>query len=202
MKWCQLNQLDRYIDDLATQYGPRLCRLALKRIGDRDEAEDIVQRAMLRLYEMLRRHPDKQISNPYGYLCQIVNNLCHDILNERKENPTVPLSSLQKKRIKENQEAELFDIEDISPNHQPQIVAESIEVKKKIEEELSKFTNCGMRRTIELHLNGYSTAEISKELQQPDGTTRGYRSKGLLYLRTRLTDEEDNGQSLDNNCTD
>lgn len=198
MNWCQLNELDRYIENLAVQYEQKLCSLAFNKVGNTHEAEEIVQRAMVRLYEMLRRHPSKQISNPYGYLCRIVDNLCKDILKEKMKNVTIPLSYLQERRTEENQRVEPFDVEDISPHHQPQIVAESNEGEKKILEEVSAIPNYGIRSTIQMHLQGYSTQEISQQLQQPDGTTRGNRSKGLQHLRARLTDSQDNGQSLDN----
>nr|WP_245770901.1 sigma-70 family RNA polymerase sigma factor [Natronohydrobacter thiooxidans] len=66
---------------------PRVLRYAARMLGSREEAEDVTQEAMLRLWKMA---PDWQagLAEPATWVFRVARNLCTDRLRRRK--PMVP----------------------------------------------------------------------------------------------------------------
>ena len=64
------------------QYYPRLCVFATTMINDEDEAEEIVQQVIFKLWE--QRDKFNTIDNLQSYLYRSVRNLCINIINHQK----------------------------------------------------------------------------------------------------------------------
>ncbi|MDR2056849.1 MAG: sigma-70 family RNA polymerase sigma factor [Dysgonamonadaceae bacterium] len=64
-----------------------LFRAALKWLQQKEEAEDVVQETMLRLWNIREQLPT--ISNPAAFAMQITKNSCIDRLKSRRENTEV-----------------------------------------------------------------------------------------------------------------
>lgn len=62
--------------------GRRLYSLAFRFLNSREEAEDVVQDVMLKLWE--NRHRLEKIANPVGWATSLTRNLCIDLLRRRK----------------------------------------------------------------------------------------------------------------------
>ena len=75
---------------LAARLGPRAFAYAYRLLGDRAEAEDIAQEAMLRLWKMA---PDWQVGQAKvtTWLFRVVGNLAMDLLRARRRRRAVPL---------------------------------------------------------------------------------------------------------------
>ncbi|MDR2385754.1 MAG: sigma-70 family RNA polymerase sigma factor [Tannerella sp.] len=71
---------------------PVMLAVALKMLGDADDAEDAVQEIMLRIWEM-RAQVTKMI-NPEGYVMQSLRNFCLDRLRAKKQTVEVTQISL------------------------------------------------------------------------------------------------------------
>jgi RNA polymerase sigma-70 factor (ECF subfamily) len=62
---------------------PAMLALAVKMLGDPDDAEDAVQEIMLRIWEM--RLQVSRMTNPAGYAMQSLRNFCLDRLRTEKK---------------------------------------------------------------------------------------------------------------------
>lgn len=73
--------------ELTHKHAPRLHALAMRMLGDRPEAEDVAQEAMLRLWRIA---PDwREEGAAIGtWLYRVASNLCIDRLRRRRERPT------------------------------------------------------------------------------------------------------------------
>ena len=76
--------------DLVNRISPRLFGYAARVLGDRAEAEDVVQEAMLKLWKIAPewRHGEAQVST-WAY--RVTMNLCTDRLRRRTSRPQVAL---------------------------------------------------------------------------------------------------------------
>lgn len=74
--------------EIVAAYGPRCHRLALRQLGPGQEAEDVAQEAMLRLWRIA---PEWQAGTAQisTWLYRVVSNLCTDRLRQR---PRVPVA--------------------------------------------------------------------------------------------------------------
>jgi RNA polymerase sigma-70 factor (ECF subfamily) len=73
---------DRFKTDIIPLRSAMLA-MAVKMLGDADDAEDAVQEAMLRVWELRDRMA--HISNPKAYVMQTLKNFCLDRLRAEKE---------------------------------------------------------------------------------------------------------------------
>lgn len=69
------------------QERPRLLRIAERVVGDRTEAEDLVQQTWLRLHRQLERSDGEAIDNLPGWLTTVTTRLCLDRLRSRAPAP-------------------------------------------------------------------------------------------------------------------
>lgn len=78
---------------LVGRWHRRLYNFILRHVGDREEAQDLCQKAFIRAYRNIRRlrHPEKFSS----WLYQIAVNTCRDELRRRQRHPTLSLESLE-----------------------------------------------------------------------------------------------------------
>jgi RNA polymerase sigma-70 factor (ECF subfamily) len=69
-------------------YAGTLFRLAMAQLGDRSDAEDVVQEAFLRRFQ---RRDFRDAEHEKRWLMRVTVNLCHDLQKSRQRHPTVPL---------------------------------------------------------------------------------------------------------------
>jgi RNA polymerase sigma factor (sigma-70 family) len=69
--------------DLTHRLAPAVFGLAVRMLGDRTEAEDVTQEAMLRLWQIADRWTDHG-AQPGTWLYRVANNLCIDRLRRRR----------------------------------------------------------------------------------------------------------------------
>jgi RNA polymerase sigma-70 factor (sigma-E family) len=70
-------------DEFVVGRSPALLRTAILLTGDRHDAEDLVQTALLRV----ARHWSRALANPDGYTRQVLVNLAYDDARRRKRRP-------------------------------------------------------------------------------------------------------------------
>lgn len=73
---------------LTLQIAPRVFAMATRMLGDRAEAEDVTQDAMLKLWRIARDWQDTG-AKPSSWVFQVAANMCRDILRARGRRPVV-----------------------------------------------------------------------------------------------------------------
>ena len=82
-------------DYLVEQYSGRVYNLALRLVGNADDAQDMAQEAFLRVYDALPRFRGDAAFSTWLY--RIVVNACHDELKRRRRRP-LSLTELESDR--------------------------------------------------------------------------------------------------------
>ena len=87
---------ERAYVELVNRYKDRLLNFVFQFLGDIEQAEDVVQDTMLRLYE--KKHYYKEIAKFSTWIYTIARNLANTELRKKKRRKTTYLSQLSKER--------------------------------------------------------------------------------------------------------
>lgn len=160
---------DAFLRQLSEAYRQPLLRYFQRRVGARDEAEDLTQEVFLRL---VRRPDAEQIDNPEAFLFRTAVNLLRDRARRGKT-----FSSHQ---------AEIFDHQDRFEALSPERVLEgrqSLNSALRVLEELDERT----RDVFILHrLEGLKYAEIANLYGVSVSSIEKYIIKALAHLARRV----------------
>ena len=144
-------------------------------LGDRHEAEDVVQEAFLRAYRALEDYPPRRIRELRlrGWLWTIAANLARNRLRTRSRKPEVPIVDREFAAVGPGPEDDALTV--VGNEHLAGLLLD---------------LPFPMRAAIVLHhVVGMSYSEIAGVLGRPSGTVRSDVHRGLDRLRTRLTKE-------------
>ncbi|MEM8582302.1 MAG: sigma-70 family RNA polymerase sigma factor, partial [Pseudomonadota bacterium] len=133
---------------LTIRLAPRAYGLAHRMLGDRAEAEDIAQEAMLRLWQLAPKWQQDGPAQPATWLLRVVRNLCIDRLRRM---PALGIAAGS-------------DALDTLPNQGPS--AEMVLVRKDralaLNEALAKLPDRQREAIVLRHLEGCGNAEIAE----------------------------------------
>lgn len=145
---------------LVVAYQKQVYNLALRTVGNEEDAADMTQEVFLRAYRALGTFRGESKFSVWLY--RLTTNVCIDFLRSRRRHPTVSLTASE-----DDDEQPQFDLpadERTSPEQQ--------------------LTRSEMRRAVARELNGLSYAEIGKVLHLEAGTVKSR----LFRARRKLCD--------------
>jgi RNA polymerase sigma-70 factor (ECF subfamily) len=169
--------LDGAFPDLVRDLSPGLYSGALRMLGNRSDAEEVTQEALIRAYRALSEYPEHRIHEMRikGWVWTIAANLCRNRLRSRARHHAVSL-----------------DTDDpAAPTPGPEAALLSSEVGGELAAVLLQLP-WEMRLAVVLnHVVGLSSAEISAALDRPPATVRSDVHRGLARLRVAYPQSEE-----------
>lgn len=169
-------------DGLQVAYGVHradLMRLLMARVGDRTEAEDLLQELWLKV----RQNPAGPVQNGRAYLFRMAQNLVIDRLRERQRR-------MERER-RWSDETTDFATSGIEPADRRKTVEEALLDREEIATLTSAIANLpeGARRAFELHkIQGLSHAEVAEALGISKSGVEKHMAVAMKYLRRALLD--------------
>jgi RNA polymerase sigma-70 factor (ECF subfamily) len=162
---------------LVAIYQHQLYAFLLRRVGDPQEAEDIVQETFLQAYYTLRRYPVERILTLAlrAWLYKIASNVYLNTVRRLKA-PLVSLETLENTAWLEQEE------EGAQPEH---ILAE-LEERRELETLIRSLPPRYAETLMLYYFEHFSYQEIAYVLDCPPGTVRSYRHRGIQFLRKTL----------------
>lgn len=166
---------------LVEKYKGRLFHLAYRMLGNRQEAEDVVQETFMRMYEHLERfNPSLKFST---WIYRIATNLCIDRLRRRRH-----MFSLDAETV----EGEGLDGYSMLQSDEPSaeqriIVSERKQVILRAMDSLPPKYKSAMALR---YYHDLSLQEISEILHIPVATVKTRIHRGREYLRRKLEKEK------------
>jgi RNA polymerase sigma-70 factor (ECF subfamily) len=170
----QLGDVQAY-DILVRRYKDQLLNFVFRFVGNRSDAEDIVQETFLRVYR--NKHMYKEIAKFSTWVYTIAGNLAKTELRRRKRHKIFSVSNFV------NDERD-FDIPDHDHSPEKKVdssIQENI-IQKAIEKLPIKFKEVIVLRDIQ----GFAYEEISQILNIPLGTVKSRVNRGRLKLQEDL----------------
>lgn len=152
--------------ELFRRHRDRLWAVALRTLGDPEEAADALQDALLSTHRAAARfRGDSAVTT---WLHRIVVNACLDRFRRRRAHPTVPLPE---------QSAQRGELAAPLPDHDTALVVQQALAQLPIEQRAA---------IVLVDLQGYSIAEVAAIFEVAEGTIKSRCARGRTRLATLL----------------
>ena len=160
------------LTDIIEQELDNLFRYAFYRLGDIQDAEDIIQDLYLTIHA--KRGEAEKISNPKSYIYRALSNNCTLSLRRRTQSKTISLESCD--------DIEVLDTYEIEP--------QSLEEEFTLINRLLNSIPQEQSEVIRLHIHGKrSFVEIAEILDIPTTTAKSRFKYGIDKLKTKFIKE-------------
>ncbi|NPV69284.1 MAG: sigma-70 family RNA polymerase sigma factor [Firmicutes bacterium] len=169
-------------EQLVYAYEKRVYNLALRMMGNPDDASDVAQEAFLRAYSSLREfRGDSSFST---WLYRIVSNICLDELRRRKRQRVSYLDEPI-----EGEDGEMTR-QVAAPAPGPEEVIEEAEVRELVQRGIALLPEDHRIIVVLRDLQGLSYEEISQTLGLNLGTVKSRLNRARAALKDRLSASE------------
>jgi RNA polymerase sigma-70 factor (ECF subfamily) len=168
-------------EQLVDLYKDKIYYLAYRMLGNRHEAEDIIQETFLRVYMNFDRFDQNQKFSTWIY--RIATNLCIDRLRKRKASYSLDAE------INEGDGLDGYDrliSEEDSPEKQLMISETQTQIRNAIDKLPEKYKSVVILR----YLHDLSLQEISDVLDMPITTIKTRIHRGREFLRKKMNFEQ------------
>jgi len=162
-------------DILVRRYKDQLLNFIYRFVGNRSDAEDIVQETFLRVYK--NKHYYKEIAKFSTWVYTIAGNLAKTELRRRKRHKIFSVSNF----VNEERDYDIPDREHSPEKKVDSSIQENI-IQKAIGKLPTKFKEVIILRDIQ----GFAYEEISQILNIPLGTVKSRVNRGRLKLQEDL----------------
>ena len=162
-------------DVLVRRYKDQLLNFVYRYVGNRSDAEDIVQETFLRVYK--NKHYYKEIAKFSTWVYTIASNLAKTELRRRKRHKIFSVSNF----VNEERDYDIPD-KDHSPERKVDGTLKEDIIQKAIEKLPPKFKEVIILRDVQ----GFAYEEISQILNIPLGTVKSRVNRGRLKLQEDL----------------
>lgn len=161
-------------EELVLRYEKTVYNLALRMVGDRDDAFDMTQEAFIKAYGSLSSfRGDSKFS---VWIYRITTNVCLDFLRSKSRKQQVSLT------VSDDDEDAQLDIPDPKADHEQQLI-KKISMQS-VEEGLKTLPDKQRQILVMRELGGMSYAEIGKALSLEEGTVKSriFRARKRLCI--------------------
>ncbi|MCF7801526.1 MAG: sigma-70 family RNA polymerase sigma factor [Candidatus Marinimicrobia bacterium] len=168
--------------ELVNRYKDRLLNFVYRFVGDRDEAEDIVQDTFLKVYK--NRHAYREVAKFSTWIYTIAGNLARSELRKRRRHKTYNMSQIGL----EDRDFDPPDT-DLGPDSHVSFRFEEAEIQRAIRQLPDQFRTIIILRDIQ----ELSYEEISRILDIPMGTVKSRVNRARLKMQELLKHLKENG---------
>jgi RNA polymerase sigma factor (sigma-70 family) len=165
-------------EDTAQRHRRRVYSFARYLLSNREEAEDVTQEVLLRLWRHRNGVDEERLG---AWLLRVTRNACYDLLRKRRSDSAVmaPGTSLD--------EEEARHVASTEPG--PQDAAEASDFRRRLMEALADLGEPYKSVVILREVQGLPHREIGEALGMPEVTVRVHLHRGRLKLRERLRED-------------
>jgi RNA polymerase sigma-70 factor (ECF subfamily) len=176
--------LDAAFEALVVAHQDRLYTIAVRMLGDRGDAEEAAQDALVRAYRALASYDGERIRELRlrGWLTTIVLNRCRSVASRKATRGPRPASI-------DGDPARPIAEPEASPSGAPTEVAERHAERERWAARLATLPTPYRTAVILRHVDGLSYPEVARTLGRPEGTVKAQVHRGIAMLRTMLETE-------------
>lgn len=164
-------------EDTAQRYQRRVYSFARYLLSSREEAEDVTQEVLLRLWRHRQGVDEERLGS---WLLRVTRNACYDLLRKRRSEAAAGLGA----SLEEGEEEE---VPSAAPD--PQARAEASDFRRRLLEALADLGEPYKSVVILREVQGLPHREIGEALGIPEATVRVHLHRGRRKLRERLRED-------------
>lgn len=163
---------------LIENYQKKVFNIALRMVGNYDDASDLAQEVFIRVYRSIKNFKEQSSFSTWIY--RITTNVCLDELRKRKNKNVVSLDE----DIKFDDSGIKRQVEDDKPI--PEAIVERDEVRKVVSDAINSLSDEHRTAIILRDIQGFSYDEISKITNCPEGTVKSRINRARQALKEIL----------------
>lgn len=149
---------------LVTAYQTQVYNLALRTVGNAEDAADMTQEAFLRAYRSLGSFRGESKFSVWLY--RLTTNICIDFLRSRARRPTVSLT------VEDDDDDQPQELDVADERFDPVQSLERAELRRAVQRGLASLPEEYRRILVLRELSGLSYAEIGQALRLEEGTVK------------------------------
>lgn len=165
-------------EQLIECYQRKIYNIALRIVGNYDDANDLAQEVLIRIYKSIGSF--KQQSSFSTWIYRITTNVCLDDIRKRKNRKVISL----------DEEIKLDDGEMkrqiVSDDLLPEDVAEKSEMRKIVNDAINRLSEEHRIVIVLRDIQGFSYEEISQIVKCPEGTVKSRINRARQVLKNIL----------------
>ncbi|MCR4437043.1 MAG: sigma-70 family RNA polymerase sigma factor [Clostridiales bacterium] len=165
-------------ESLIEGYQKKVFNLALRMVGNREDASELAQEVFIRVYKSLKGFKEQSQFSTWIY--KITTNVCLDELRKRKNRN---ITSLDEEIKLEDSEIKR-QIEDDKPT--PEMIVEKNELKKVVSDAIKLLSDEHRTVIVMRDIQGFSYEEIARIINCPEGTVKSRLNRARLALKEIL----------------
>jgi RNA polymerase sigma-70 factor, ECF subfamily len=171
--------VDAAFPSLVAEHQDRLFTIALRLLGDRRDAEEVAQDALVRAFRAMHGYPRERVATLRlrPWLASIAVNLARN--RRRRLDDRHPAGSLEPMLDAG------FD-PPVDGRTAPESTAARRETKRELAAALLGLPPAVRAAIVLRHVDGLSVAEVAEALERPEGTIKAQVHRGLRELRAVL----------------
>jgi RNA polymerase sigma-70 factor (ECF subfamily) len=166
----------REFDAAVAAHGQKVFTLAMYLLAQREEAEDVTQEVLMRLW---RRGHDVEPEKIGPWLLRVTRNACIDAIRRRRDGGRVPIEG-----------AGAVEVLETAPG--PDTLAHASQLGRRVLHALGSLSEPGRSVVILREIQGLSYREIGEALEMPVDTVRVTLYRGRRRLREELREVHEN----------
>lgn len=168
----------RAFEELVYKYDSKVLSLALRYVGDEDDAKDLYQEVFIRVFKGLKNF---QFNSEFStWLFRITTNVCFTFKSRDKRKYKVSISPDD-----ENENIPGFEL--IDNNSSPEVLTTGTEIGYIIKDAVETLSPKQKMTFILKHYDGYKIREIAEMMGCNEGTVKKYLFDATRNLRKKLS---------------
>lgn len=165
-------------EKLVEAYQKKIYNICLRMIGNADDAYDLAQEVLIRIYKSINGFKEQSSLSTWVY--RITTNVCLDEIRKRKLKRTVSLD--QDIRLDDSE----IKREIVSDDPPPDELAEKKEIKKTVASAINMLNEEHRTVIVLRDIQGFSYEEIAKITNCPEGTVKSRINRARQALKIIL----------------
>lgn len=170
-------------EQLIESYQIKIFNLALRMLGNYDDAGDLTQEVLIRIYKSIKNFKEQSSFSTWIY--RITTNVCLDEIRKRKNMKVISLDE----EIKLDDGDIKRQVESDEPS--PEEAAETGDLKKVVNDAIARLSEEHRIVIVLRDIQGFSYEEIAEMLKCPDGTVKSRINRARQALKNILVSERE-----------
>lgn len=168
-------------EQLIEGYQRKIFNIALRMVGNYDDASDLAQEVLIRIYKSIGGFKEQSSFSTWVY--RITTNVCLDDIRKKKNKKVISLD--EEIKLDDGEMPRQLESDDAGPLE----LAERKELKKAVSRAINSLSEEHRLVVVLRDIQGFSYEEIAKAIKCPEGTVKSRINRARQALKNILKND-------------